>query len=131
MSDQNSFHFIGRLVQSAELKHVGQENTPCVKFSIAVNNWSKLKQCEEVSYFNLVYFGRTAENKHKLLTKGIQVSAKGICRQERWEKDGQKQSRVAFMVNDLQILTFKKPEEIIEHPTQQELYQETESEDYP
>ena len=108
MSDQNSFHFIGRLVQSAELKHVGQNDTACVSLTLAVNNWSKACNKEEVNYFDFSYFGKTAENKYKLLYKGCQVSAKGFCKQERWEKDGKKYAKIAFIITDLQVLSFRK-----------------------
>lgn len=112
MSDQNSFHFIGRLTKSAELKHVGQDgNTACVKFCLAVNSWNRAKKTEEASFFNFTFFGPAAENVHKYLCKGMQVSVKGFCKQDKWESNGQKYYSTSFIVTDLQLLSSPKKAE--------------------
>ena len=104
MSDLNSFQFIGRLTRPAELKYIGQNNTPCVNFSIAVNRWSRAKEQEEVYYFDLSYFGTAAANVMKYLEKGKQIFVQGFHKQDRWEKDGEKYSKVSFVVEYLQLL---------------------------
>ena len=104
MSDQNSFHFIGRLTRPAELKYIGQNNTACATFSLAVNRWNKSKNQDDVSYFDFSFYGNAAANVLKYLEKGKQVSVKGFCKQDRWEKDGEKHSKVSFIVTELQFL---------------------------
>lgn len=104
MSDQNSFHFIGRLTRPAELKYIGQNQTACASFSLAVNRWNRAKNQEDVFYFDFAYYGSPAANVIKYLEKGKQISVKGFCKQDRWEKDGEKHSRVSFVVTELQFL---------------------------
>lgn len=38
------------------------------------------------------------------MTKGKQVSIRGYLKQERWEKDGQKQSRVVINCEEIELL---------------------------
>lgn len=104
MSDQNDFHFIGRLTRPAELKYIGQNNTACATFSLAVNRWNRAKNQDDVSYFDFAYYGLPAANVIKYLEKGKQISVKGFCKQDRWEKDGSKYSKVSFIVTELQLL---------------------------
>lgn len=104
MSDQNSFHFIGRLTRPAELKYIGQNNTACATFALAVNRWNRAKDQEDVSFFDFSYYGQAAANIIKYLEKGKQISVKGFCKQDRWEKDGEKHSKVSFIVTELQFL---------------------------
>lgn len=111
MSDQNSFHFIGRLTRPAELKYIGQNNTACATFSIAVNRWNRAKNQDDVSYFDFSYYGQAAANVLKYLEKGKQISVKGFCKQDRWEKDGEKHSKVFFVVTELQLLGGGKNED--------------------
>jgi len=48
--------------------------------------------------------GRRAEALHKYLVKGKQIGIQGELRQDRWEQDGQRRSRVEVWVNDLNLL---------------------------
>lgn len=111
MSDQNSFHFIGRLTRPAELKYIGQNNTACATFSLAVKRWNKSKNQDDVYYFDFSYYGQSADNVLKYLEKGKQISVKGFHKQDRWEKDGEKHSRVSFVVTELQLLGGGKKED--------------------
>jgi single-strand DNA-binding protein len=45
------------------------------------------------------------------LTKGKQVAIEGRLNQERWEKDGQKHSRVKIIATSIQLLGGGKKEE--------------------
>ena len=110
MSDQNGFHLIGRIVRNAELKIIGQNQTPLATFSIAVNRWNKTAQTDDVSFFEMSYFGKSANSMLPYLTKGKQVSVKGFLKQDRWENEGQKFSRVSFIVTELQLLGGVKQE---------------------
>lgn len=94
----------GRLTRDAEIRATNSGSTVCT-FSVA-SNWSKKvgdQWQEEVSFFDFVMFGRRAEALRKYLTKGQQVAILASPRQERWEKDGQKNSRVKFYVDDIRL----------------------------
>ena len=74
--------------------------------SIAVNRSKKNgdQWIEEVNYFNITIWGKTAENLKPYLTKGKQICVEGHLKQDRWEKDGQKQSRVTIVADQVQLL---------------------------
>jgi single-strand DNA-binding protein len=104
-TDINSVVLIGRLTRDAELRYSNSGTAIC-KFSIA-NSYSRKQGdswTEETSFFDAVLMGRRAEALHKYLTKGKQIGIKGELRQDRWEQDGQKRSRVEIFVDDLNLL---------------------------
>lgn len=97
---------IGNLTRDPELTYT-QGGTAVVKFSLAVNKNRKqggeLK--EEVHYFDVVVFGKTAETCGQYLCKGKPVLVEGGLQQSRWETDdGQKRSRVQVLAAIVQFL---------------------------
>lgn len=104
-NDINTATFTGRLVRNAELKYT-QGGTAVCEFSIASNYSRKQGDgwTEEVSYFDCSMFGKRADALAKYLTKGQQVAIQASPRQERWEKDGQKRSRVRFIVDQITLV---------------------------
>jgi single-strand DNA-binding protein len=104
-TDINSVVLIGRLTRDAELRYSNSGTAIC-KFSIA-NNYSRKQGDnwnEETNFFDAVLMGRRAEALHKYLVKGKQVGIHGELRQDRWEQDGQRRSRVEIFVNDVNLL---------------------------
>ena len=95
MTDINRVILVGRLVKDAELKFTSA-STPVTRFSVAVNRSRKNGDQweEEVSYIDIVLWGRSAESISKFLTKGKQVAVEGELRQNRWEQDGQQRSKL-------------------------------------
>ena len=74
--------------------------------SIAVNRSRKNGEqwVDEVSYFDVTIWGKTAENLKPYLQKGKQIAVDGYLRQDRWEKDGQKNSRIVIIAENVQLL---------------------------
>ena len=105
MQDINQVTIIGRLTRDAELKRTNS-GTAVVNLSIAVNDSVKRGDTwqEEAHFFDAVGFGTRWEKLSVYMTKRKQVAISGKLRQERWEKDGQKRSRVSILVNDIQLL---------------------------
>lgn len=104
-TDINSVVLIGRLTRDAELRYSNSGTAIC-KFSIA-NTYSRKQGDswqEETNFFDAVLMGRRAEALHKYLVKGKQIGIQGELRQDRWEQDGQRRSRVEIFVNDLNLL---------------------------
>jgi single-strand DNA-binding protein len=113
MSDLNHITLIGRLTRDAELKYAQQTGTAVLSFSIAVGKSIPPKYDggewgHKTSFFDVVMFGKTAENKAKNLTKGRQVAIEGELQQDRWEKDGQQYSRVKIYASSIQILALPR-----------------------
>jgi single-strand DNA-binding protein len=59
---------------------------------------------EYTSFFDVVVWGKTAENIKPYIGKGKQLCINGRLRQDRWEKDGQKNSRVTIVAETVQLL---------------------------
>ena len=105
MTDINRVILVGRLVKDAELKFTSA-STPVTRFSVAVNRNRKNGDQweEEVSYIDIVLWGRSAESISKFLTKGRQVAVEGELRQNRWEQDGQQRSKLEVVAGNVQLL---------------------------
>ena len=105
MTDLNRVVLIGRLTRDAELVNVGQ--TVKADLSIAVNRSRKQTDgswTDEVSFFDFTLWGKTAEGLKPFLTKGKQIAIEGHLKQDRWEKDGQKFSKVSIVAENVQLL---------------------------
>jgi single-strand DNA-binding protein len=76
--------------------------------SIAVNRSRKNgdQWVDEVSYFDVTIWGKTAENLKPYLTKGKQIAVEGYLKQDRWDdkNTGQKMSKVVIVANTVQLL---------------------------
>lgn len=103
--DINQVILVGRITRDSELKYTAS-GTAMAQFSIAVNRRVKKgdQWTDEASFFDIVLWDKQAENLNKYLTKGTQVGVSGELRQDRWEKDGQKHSKVQVFVENLQLL---------------------------
>ena len=122
MNDMNIVAINGRLTSESEMRY-SNGGMPICRFSIAVNRSKKTADNrweDEANFFDCTMFGKSAEAVKQYLTKGQQVSISGELRQERWEKDGQKQSRVTIIVNHLQPMGGKQTHEERPQSTQRQ-----------
>ena len=110
MTDLNHVVLIGRLTQDLgnderSFGYVGNGQARA-NVSIAVNRSKKSgdEYVDEVSYFNVTIWGKTAENLKPYLTKGKQICVEGHLKQDRWQKEGQKQSRISIVADNVQLL---------------------------
>lgn len=104
-NDYNKITLIGRLTRDIDLKYT-TTGTAIAAVSLASNrsvkkqdNWET-----EVSYFDANIYGRMAENLKPYLIKGKMILIAGRLKQDRWEKDGQKFSRIKIEVEEVQLL---------------------------
>lgn len=109
-TDVNHVVIIGRLTRDVgndekSFGYVGNGQARA-NVSIAVNRSRKIGEewKEEVSYFDVTIWGKQAENLKPYLTKGKQICVEGSLKQDRWEKDGQKFSKVSIVANTVQLL---------------------------
>jgi len=105
MSGFNKCILLGRLTRNPEVRFT-PSNTPVASFGLAVSRRFKqgddLK--EEVTFVDIVVFGKQAEHCGQYLTKGSGVIVEGRLQQRRWEtEDGQKRSKHEIVV---QTVTF-------------------------
>lgn len=104
-NDLNTWIGIGRLVRDSELKYSSGGTAIC-KFSIAVGKKFKKDEqlVEEVSFFDVVLWGKHGETLSSFLVKGKQVAVEGELHQNRWEQDGQSRSKVEINASNVQLL---------------------------
>lgn len=76
-----------------------------VQFGLAVNDRRKNNKTGEwddyTHYIDCTMFGKFAERMVVYLHKGVRVTVDGKLNQRRWEKDGQKHSKIEVIVNEL------------------------------
>jgi single-strand DNA-binding protein len=108
MTDINRVIEIGRLTRDAEVTYT-PGGMAIAKFSIAVNRRVKSGDgwADEANYFDVQVFGKQAEGLKPYLLKGKMVGIDGYLKQDRWEKDGQKFSKVTINANDIELLSPK------------------------
>ena len=95
-SDERSFSYVGNGIAKATV-------------SIAVARGVKKgdKWEDETSFFDVVIWGKMAESLKPKLLKGRQICVSGYLKQDRWEKDGQKQSRVQVIAERVEVPNVK------------------------
>jgi single-strand DNA-binding protein len=105
MSDINHVVLVGRLTRDAELKYTNS-GLAIAKLSLAINRRVKKEDTwqEEANFFDAVMMGKRAEALAQYLQKGKQIAVEGELRQDRWEQDGQRRSRVEIFVTNVQLL---------------------------
>lgn len=110
MTDLNSVVLCGRLTADIGSSRNGfsytQSGTAICRFSIAVNRSRKQgdQWVDEVSYFNVTVFGKTAENLKPYLTKGQLVAVQGFLKQDRWtDQNGGARSSVGIIADHIQL----------------------------
>ena len=109
MTDINHVVLIGRLTRdigSDEHSFAYLQNGQArANVSIAVNYSTKQGEqwVEAANFFDVTIWGKTAENLKPYLLKGQQVAIDGHLKQDRWEKDGQKYSKVSVVADSVQL----------------------------
>jgi single-strand DNA-binding protein len=99
MSDIMKSIFTGRMARAPELKYTSG-GLAIARMAIVCNRSKKVgdEWQDDPSFFELVAFGKTAEHLSDKCTKGQKMTFDCEAKQERWEKNGEKQSRVTFIV---------------------------------
>lgn len=99
MNDINNITLTGRLTADAALSYT-TSGTACGKFSLAVSRSVKSNDGwrDETDFFDCQLWGKQAESLYTYLRKGQKIAISGDLRQNRWEQDGQKKSRIVVNV---------------------------------
>lgn len=109
MADINNVTLVGRLSRDAEYRSTSSGTSVC-NVNIAVNRRVKKGEIwvDEASYFDVQIWGKMGESLKPYLLKGRQIAVNGELRQERWEKDGVKNSKVVIFCENVQLLAEPK-----------------------
>lgn len=111
MENINSIVVTGNVVRDpADKDIVKVGETYKMTVTIAVNRnvktngeWNSIP-----SFFDVVMWGKLAENVGKYMVKGKPIAVNGSLVQDRWEKDGEKKSRIYINAEHVQLLGGKE-----------------------
>ena len=104
MADLNTISVCGRLTRDLDERAFGYvgSGTAKLNFSIAVGDGYGDKKY--TNYFDVTVWGKPAESLKNYLGKGKQVNICGRLRQDRWESNGEKKSKVYIVAENVQLL---------------------------
>ena len=106
MSDLNSVCLTGRLTRDPEIREFG-EGKKVANFDLAVNGWDKDKPADFIS---ITAWDKTAGVVENFCKQGTKVGIEGRFQLQRWEKDGQKRSKIQVICKHLSLIGGKKEE---------------------
>jgi single-strand DNA-binding protein len=106
MTSFNKVILLGNLTRDPEVRYT-PNGSAVASFAIAVNR--KYKQGdetkEEVSYIDIVVWGKQAESCGQYINKGDSVLIEGRLQQRRWEtEDGQKRNKVEVVAERVNFM---------------------------
>jgi single-strand DNA-binding protein len=105
MASFNRVILVGNLTRDPELRYI-PSGTAVSDIGLAVNDRVKRgdQWVEEPVFVDVTLWGRTAEIANEYLSKGSPVLVEGRLKLDRWEKDGQKHSKLKVIGERLQML---------------------------
>lgn len=115
----NAVNISGNLTRDSELRRT-EGGTAILGFGVAVNDRRKNQQTGEwedyPNFVDCTMFGTRAEKLAGMLAKGTKVCILGKLRYMSWERDGQKRSKIEVIVDDIELMQNRKPQQ--EQPQQ-------------
>ncbi len=100
------FYGVGRLTKDPNTKTFG-ENSVC-EFSVAVNR--KVKDKEFTDFYDMECWGRRGDVVQEYFQKGSKILVSGRLKQDTWETDGVKRSKIVCVVEDFEFCDSKPVE---------------------
>jgi len=99
----NSVVLIGRLTKDPEIRYIPDNQKAVATFSIAVDRpFAKEKTAD---FFNIVVFGKPAENCEKFLAKGRMVGIQGRIQNDSYtDKEGTKKYKTDIIADRVEFL---------------------------
>ena len=98
---------LGRLGKDPDLREAGE--TKVCNFSVATS-YKRSGGDEDVTWHNIVAWGRTAEVMAQYLKKGDEVYIEGRTVHETYEKDGQTKNVTKVVVNNFSFVSGRRGE---------------------
>ena len=134
MPSLNKVMIIGNLGSEPEMRFTPRGN-PVTSFSVATNRVYTTpdgERKEETEWFNVVTWGRLAEQCNQFITKGRLIYVEGRLHTHTWEsQDGQKRSRTEVAANRVTFLDKRTAAPLSEEPVEEAGTGELEPEDIP
>ena len=102
--DLNNYSVIGRMTRDLDERAFAYTSNGKARLNISIAVNDGYGDNQYTSYFDVVVWGKTAENIKPYLGKGKQICINGRLRQDRWESNGQVNSRVVIVAETVQLL---------------------------
>jgi single-strand DNA-binding protein len=105
MASFNRVVLVGNLTRDPELRYI-PSGMAVSDIGLAVNDRVKRNDqwVDEPVFVDITLWGRTAEIANEYLSKGSPVLIEGRLKLDRWEKDGQKHSKLRVVGERMQML---------------------------
>jgi single-strand DNA-binding protein len=106
LSNFNKVILLGNLTRDPEVRFT-REGAPVASFTLAINSNRSRQEGDskdDVSYIDLVAFGKQADLVKNYLEKGAPLLVEGRLQQRRWEQEGQKRSKVEVVVQSITFM---------------------------
>ena len=115
----NVVNISGHLTRDPELRATAG-GTQVLSFGVSVNDRRRNARTGEwedyPNFVDCTMFGTRAEKLAGMLTRGNKVAIEGKLRYMSWESDGQKRSKIEVIVDDIELMQNRKPQQ--EQPQQ-------------
>lgn len=104
----NKVVLMGNLTRDPETRELSS-GTSVTDFSVALSRKYKKgdEEVEECSFVDCTAWAKTGETIAKFFTKGKPILVEGRLKQDRWEKDGEKRSKVGVVVETFSFVGSK------------------------
>lgn len=102
----NRVILVGNLTRDPEVRYTSTGLAVC-EFSLAINDRRRASDgtwTDETSFFDITLWQKQAETASQYLSKGSSVLIEGRLKQDRWEQDGQKRSKIFVVGERMQML---------------------------
>jgi single-strand DNA-binding protein len=131
MASFNRVILVGNLTRDPELRYI-PSGTAVSEIGLAVNDRVKRNDqwVDEATFVDVTLWGRTAEIANEYLSKGSPVLIEGRLKLDRWEKEGQKHSKLRVVGERLQMLGSRDGSRGGRRPSGEDQPQYDESEQY-
>jgi single-strand DNA-binding protein len=105
MKGFNRVILVGNLTRDPELRYI-PSGMAVSDIGLAVNERVKRNDqwTDDVTFVDITLWGRTAEIANEYLSKGSPVLIEGRLKLDRWEKEGQKHSKLKVVAERMQML---------------------------
>lgn len=101
----NNINLIGRIAKDLELKYIQGSGTAVLKLTLAVNRRFKKEGQPTADFFNVVVWGKIAENLAKYNSKGSQISVTGRLETRNYQgQEGNKKYLVEIVAESVDFL---------------------------
>ncbi|MFH1541374.1 MAG: single-stranded DNA-binding protein [Elusimicrobiota bacterium] len=100
---------MGNVTRDPEIRML-PSGTPLAGFGVGINRrfkGSDGNMKEETCFVDITFFGKSAEICEKYVHKGDSIVVEGRLKQDTWEKDGQKKSKIVVIGEKLHLMPKK------------------------